>query len=199
MDEAQDLDQGIPAVEGPNPETKTEDLRAIVRGAIEEFFRFESAKTEPDYKAQLEAERARRAELEQRVNELTQESARSRAAAEEAERHASVREELQRLGVMKLDLAFRAVRDDINRGEDGRLRSRDGKELREYLSKFVAENPELLPGRVAGGSGAAGGQRSAEFSSSVDLNRIRPGMSAEERERARQEIARVASQTLRGI
>jgi ribosomal protein L29 len=33
----------------------------------------------------------------------------------------------------------------------------------------------------------------------VDLDRIRPGMNPEELERVRQEIARVASQTLRGL
>ncbi len=31
------------------------------------------------------------------------------------------------------------------------------------------------------------------------MDKIRPGMSAEDRERVRQEIARVASQTLRGM
>ena len=31
------------------------------------------------------------------------------------------------------------------------------------------------------------------------MEKIRPGMSAEDMERARQEIARVASQTLRGL
>ena len=33
----------------------------------------------------------------------------------------------------------------------------------------------------------------------VDLERIRPGMSAEEMQRVREEIVRVASQTLRGL
>jgi hypothetical protein len=33
----------------------------------------------------------------------------------------------------------------------------------------------------------------------VDLDRIRPGMSAEEMQRVREEIVRVASQTLKGL
>jgi hemin uptake protein HemP len=33
----------------------------------------------------------------------------------------------------------------------------------------------------------------------VDLDRIRPGMNAEEAERVRQEIVRIASQTLKGF
>ena len=33
----------------------------------------------------------------------------------------------------------------------------------------------------------------------IDLDRIRPGMSAEEMQRVREEIVRVASQTLKGL
>ncbi len=51
---------------------------------------------------------------------------------------------------------------------------------------------------MTGGSGAVGGPKSGPVSVGVDLDKIRPDMSAEERERVRQEIARVASQTLRG-
>ena len=56
-----------------------------------------------------------------------------------------------------MDLAFRAVKDDIVRTEDGRLIAQDGQEQRpvqDFLRKFVEENPELLPARIAGGSGA---------------------------------------------
>jgi len=62
----------------------------------------------------------------------------------------------------------------------------------------VNENPELLPARMAGGSGASAGQRATE-AGGIDLKMIRPGMSEEDKERVRQEIARVASQTLRGL
>ena len=58
----------------------------------------------------------------------------------------------------KVDLAYRAVKDEIDRGEDGRLVAQDGAELRDYLTQFVGENPELLPARLAGGSGASAGQ-----------------------------------------
>ena len=91
---------------------------------------------------------------------------------------------------MKIDLAYRAVKDD--------LAERDTTEMREYLARFAAENPELLPARLAGGSGASSGQK-ATPAGGVDLDRIRPGMSPEEMERVRQEIARVASQALRGV
>jgi hypothetical protein len=141
------------------------DIRSIVQAVVEEF-----------QKTELADERRRREQAEQKVNEL--------------ERSTAIRSELQRLGVAKVDLAYKAVRDDA---------PRDGAELKEFLAQFVGENPELLPARLAGGSGASAGRRSVPATGAVDLDRIRPGMSAEEMERVRQEIARVASQTLRGV
>jgi len=126
---------------------------------------------------ELAEERRRREGLERRV--------------EEAERGSAIRAELQKLGVAKVELAYKAVKEEIPR-EVG--------EMKEFLEKFVGENPELLPARVAGGSGASAGSRgSGAGAVAVDIDRIRPGMSAEEMDRVRQEIARVASQTLRGL
>jgi hypothetical protein len=114
-----------------------------------------------------------------------------------------VRAELQRLGVGKIDLAFRAVQDGIVRTEDGRLvaRSEAGETtLKEYLTAFVNENPEFLPARIAGGTGMTATPKApAGGRETVDLARIRPGMSAEEMQRVREEIVRVASQTLKGM
>jgi hypothetical protein len=124
---------------------------------------------------------------------LIAETEKARVKVEEAERSAAVRAELQRHGVAKLDLAYKAIKDEIQRGEDGRLIG-----MREHVEEFVKENPELLPARVAGGSGAGGGQRSTPGETRVELEKIRPGMSPEELDRVRQEIARVASLTLRG-
>jgi len=195
------MEQG--AKENPGaPTDNAADVRGIVREAIEEYARREVSKAEPAYKNELVEERKRREQLERRVNELIQENTRSRQMAEEAERNATVRAELQRLGVAKVDLAFKAVRDDVKRAEDGRLvaHSENGAvSLRDYLTQFVSENPEFLPARNLGGSGATTGQRTpASASSTVDLDKIRPGMSPEELERVRQEISRIASQTLGG-
>jgi len=160
------------------------DIRAMVQSAMQEFMGSQS---------ELAEERKRRESLEQKVNELV-------TAAEAADRSASIRAELQKLGVAKLDLAYRAVKDDVYRSEDGRLMAQGGADIREYLTQFVNENPELLPARMSGGSGANGGQRGGlGGSGGVDLDMIRPGMSAEDKDRVRQEIARVASQTLRGL
>ena len=128
---------------------------------------------------ELAEERRRREGLEKRV--------------EEAERGSAIRAELQKLGVAKLELAYKAVKDEV---------PREAGEMKAFLEKFVGENPELLPARMAGGSGASSGARgsgSGGTSGVVDIDRIRPGMSAEEMDRVRQEIARVASQTLRGF
>ncbi len=163
-----------------------EDIRAIVQSVMQEFLGGQS---------ELAEERKKRESLEQRVNELV-------TQAEASDRSSAIKTELQKLGVAKVELAYRAVKDDVYRGEDGRLMAQGGADIREYLTQFVNENPELLPARMSGGSGANAGQRGSGISGmggGVDLDMIRPGMSAEDRDRVRQEIARVASQTLRGL
>src|SRR5277367_3723007 len=112
------------------------DIRAVVTSVMQEFLGGQS---------ELAEERKRRESLEQRVNELVMENQKARTAAELADRGATIRAELQKLGVAKLDLAYRAVKDDVYRGEDGRLMAQGGTEVREFLTQFVNENPELLP------------------------------------------------------
>jgi len=179
------------------------DIQAIVRQAVQEFTNSEKARSEPAYKAELLEERKRREQLERRMNELVAENQRSRKTAEEAERNSAVRAELQRLGVAKIDLAFKAVQDGIVRTEDGRLVARgDSGEVpvKEYLTSFVNENPEFLPARISGGTGMTATHKAlAGGREAVSIEQIRPGMSAEEKQRVREEIVRVASQTLRGL
>ena len=179
------------------------DVQAIIKNAIHEYVNQEQAKAEPAHKTELQEERKRREQLEKRVNELIEENRRNRKMAEEAERGSALRAELQRLGVAKVDLAFKAVQDEIFRTEDGRLMAKTERgEVpgREYLSAFLSENPEFLPARIAGGTGmTATAKAPAAGAPTIDLERIRPGMSAEEMQRVREEIVRVASQTLRGF
>ena len=179
------------------------DIQAIVRQAIQEYAMNETAKSEPAYKVELHEERKRREQLERRLNEVVEENKRSRKQADEAERSSSVRAELQRLGVGKIDLAFKAVQDGIVRGEDGRLvaRGESGEvSMKEYLSSFVSDNPEFLPARIAGGSGMTATLKAPPSGGEpITLDRIKPGMNAEEMQRVREEIVRVASQTLRGL
>jgi ATP/maltotriose-dependent transcriptional regulator MalT len=179
------------------------DVHTIVQQAINEYMRQDSAKREPAYKTELQEERRRREQLEKRMNELVEENKRSRALAEEAQRNATIRTELQKLGVAKVDLAFKAVQDGITRTEDGRLvaRGENGEvPVADYLSGFVQENPEFLPARIAGGTGMTGTQKATPHAGAgaIDIDKIGPSMSKEELERVRQEILRVASQSLRG-
>ena len=189
-------------VDGQDGAATTGEVRAIIREAIQEYISTEHTKAEPAYKAELIEERKRREMLERRVNELSEENRRSRQIAEETERSASIRSELQRLGVSKVDLAFRAVKDDVVRTEDGRLVAKGSQgevALKDYLAQFVHENPELLPARIAGGSGAAAGHRAAPAAGGgIDIEKIRPGMSKEELDAVRREIARIASQSMLG-
>ena len=189
----------MPEPTGSNNQNKSE-MKNNVREAIEEFMQTESGKSEQAYRAELQEERKRREALEPRLNQLAEENRRAHAAAEEAERHSQIRSELQRAGVAKLDLAFRAIKDEIIRGDDGRLQSRDAKPLQEYVGSFVQENPELMPARIAGGSGAQKPSRASyhDGDNSVVLDQIRPGMNKEDLDRARQHIAKLAWQALRG-
>src|SRR3954465_10544445 len=100
------------------------DIQGIVRQAIQEYASGEQAKSEPAHQAELLEERRRREQLERRLNELVEENKRSRQIAEEAQTSSAIRAELQKLGVAKVDLAFKAVREDIVRTEDGRLIAR---------------------------------------------------------------------------
>lgn len=177
------------------------DIQGVVQQALAEFIRQQQTQSEPAYKAELQEERKRREQLERRLNELAEENKRSRKAAAEAERGAAIRAELQRLGVAKVDLAYKAVQDAIVRTDDGRLTARgeSGETgVKEYLAGFVAENPEFLPARISGGSGVTSSQKAGSGSGEpIDLDKIRPGMSREEMDRVRQEIVRIASQNLK--
>ena len=179
------------------------DIQAIVRQAVEEFVNNDKAKSEPAYKAELLEERKRREQLERQMNDLAAENKRSRHMAEEAERSSTVKAELQRLGVAKIDLAFKAVQDGVIRTEDGRLiaRGESGEmPVKEYLASFVSENPEFLPARITGGTGMTATFKAPPAGrETVSIEQIRPGMSADEMQRVRAEIVRVASQTLKGL
>jgi hypothetical protein len=179
------------------------NVQTIVQQAIDEYMRQDVARREPAYKTELHEERRRREQLEKRVNELVEENKRSRAVADEAHRNANIRAELQKLGVTKVDLAYKAVQDGIVRTDDGRLIARGDsgdQPITDYLTNFVQENPEFLPARIAGGTGMTGTQKATPLANGggIDLDKINPSMSKEEMDRVRQEILRVVTQTPRG-
>jgi hypothetical protein len=179
------------------------NVQTIVQQAVDEYMRQDTARREPAYKTELQEERRRREQLEKRVNELVEENKRSRAAADEAQRSTNIRAELHKLGVAKVDLAYKAVQDAIVRADDGHLVARgDGgdQSIAEFLAGFVHDNPEFLPARIAGGTGMTGTQKATSQPAGFDLDKIGPSMSREDLERARQEILRVVTaQTQRGV
>src|SRR6201986_4200457 len=134
------------------------NVQAVVQQAIDEYMRQDVARREPAYKTELQEERRRREQLAKRVNELMEENKRSRAVADEAQRSANIRTELQKLGVTKVDLAYKAVQDGIVRTDDGPLIARGDsgdQPITEYLMRFIQQNPEILPVRIAGGQGVS--------------------------------------------
>jgi hypothetical protein len=176
------------------------DIESIVQRAVQEYMHQDTNRKEPAYKAELQEERRRREQLEKRLNEVVAENKRNRQIASEAERSSAIRAELQHLGVAKVDLAYKAVQDGIYRSEDGRLMAKlDGGEVpaKEYLTGFVAENPEFLPARISGGSGVTSSYKVPARETAIDLDKISPSMDKAELEKVRQEILRVASQTLK--
>jgi hypothetical protein len=180
-----------------------DEIKNIIRQVVKEYAESERERAEPAYKAELLEERRRREELERRVNELVEDNRRSQAIAEEAERSSAIRAELQRQGIAKPDLAFKVVKEDVRRRDDGRLVGlcADGElPLREYVAQFVSENPEFLPARLSGGSGSGATQRSEPRASRapIDVDSIRPGMKREDLDRIRQEVARVAMDAMAG-
>lgn len=177
------------------------DIEQIVQRAVQEYMHQDTTRKEPAYKAELQEERRRREQLEKRLNEVVAENKRNRQLASEAERSTAIRSELQHLGVAKVDLAYKAVQDGIYRSEDGRLVAKvEGGEIpaKEFLTGFVAENPEFLPARISGGSGITSTYKAPPTNTAIDIDKISPSMDKGELERVRQEILRVATQTLKG-
>lgn len=195
MDQSQHEEKRVPEA------AQADEVKGLVRSVIEEYMTAERRQSEPAYKTELVEERKRREHLERRVNELVAENQRSRQAAEEADRHSQIRAELQKLGVAKVDLAFKIVKDEVVRTQEGALAAKTAegeKGLREYLSGFVKENPEFLPARIAGGSGAVSPAKNGPKGQGIELERIQPGMSREELQRVREQISQVMLESLGG-
>src|SRR5512141_974608 len=106
-------------MEATEQQSGQDQLKGMVRQVIEEYLTVDRQRSEPAYKTELVEERKRRESLEKRVNELVEENHRSRKMAEEADRHAQIRGELMKLGVGKVELAFKVVKDEVRRTDDG--------------------------------------------------------------------------------
>lgn len=177
--------------------TPDSGVQSLIRNILDEVMSSQQKQAEPAYKRELNEERSKRELLEKRLNEVIDENHKAKAATEALERESRIKAELQRHGVLKLDLAYRAVKDDIQCDSDGTLMARaaDGPlPLKDFVKIFLDDNPELLPARNTAGSGSLSPGRAKTTPSSFDLDSIHPGMSKEEMARARHEIARIANQ-----
>jgi hypothetical protein len=63
-------------ISNENQPVSGQDVKDIVRQAIQEFVQSEQSKAEPAYKAELQDERKRRESLESRLNVLVEENTR---------------------------------------------------------------------------------------------------------------------------
>ncbi len=158
------------------------------------------AKTDAEKRllAQLQREQRERAKLARRMEKLEAHALAKEKQAEERERQAAIRSELAGLSVTKTDAAFKIIRDDIYRGEDGKLyaKNAEGDEvpLKEYVAGWLKGFPEFQPPRTAGGTGATGGSRQdSSAAGTVTLEDIRPGMKPEEKQRVYRRIAELAA------
>lgn len=101
-------------------------------------------------------------------------------------------EDLEAKGLSKTSLATRVLQSEIHRARDGRLYgTKDGKTLpySEFIGEFLSENPELLPPRIAGGTGTT--RTDAGQHAPLSLDDIRPGMDPELQRQAWAAVSRL--------
>ena len=136
------------------------------------------------------------AELESTRRELEQ----LRSEKLSQDREIFLREQIRSLGVRNVDLAYRAVREDVHKDQDGSWIAEVGGATvpaTQFLKQFIARNPDLIPARMILGSGAP--SRTEEADHECDLDQIRPGMDPASMRRAREAVVRIIAQTKRSL
>lgn len=116
------------------------------------------------------------------------------------DREVFLRDQIRALGVRNVDLAYRAVREDVSKDQDGVWTAEvDGTKVpaTQFLKQFIARNPDLIPARMISGSGAP--SRAEETDHECDLDQIRPGMDPASMRRAREAVVRIIAQTKRSL
>jgi hypothetical protein len=140
--------------------------------------------------AQLAAQRELK-DLRERMTALTQEAEKAKLDAAKKELQSNLRSEISKhqfaTPKAQNDL-FNLLSGSVTRGEDGNYYGPDGVLLEEYVRSEYAERPHWHPTKPVNGSGA-GPSQPAGGNQVFDMSNIRPGMSKEEKERARQIIS----------
>lgn len=133
------------------------------------------------------------AALQRQVSELKAQKEESDRRAEEKDRHSAIRSALSGFewaNKNAQNAAFRIFESEIKRNEAGELVAPDGTAADEWIAKQMEdEHDYLLKPKQVGGVGATNSGRKEK---PIDLNDIKPGMSAEDLARVRAEIARLA-------
>ncbi|MDE2103010.1 MAG: hypothetical protein KGL39_37545 [Patescibacteria group bacterium] len=145
-----------------------------------------SAKVEKELaklRAELDAERKTRTEAE------------GRAKAEKLT--GALRTELLKyVPAERIDAALRIFGPDVKYTDEGNIvGGAEDSPLKDFIETTIKHHEYLLPAKSVGGAGASAGSRRVQ---PVDLNDLKPGMKADDLARVREEIARVASEAMRG-
>lgn len=116
------------------------------------------------------------------------------------DRDVYLKDQMRALGVRNIELAVRAVRNEVEMSDDGEwVAAINGErvEANQYLRSFVSQNPELVPARVISGTGIP--SRHGELQEECDLDQIRPGMDPSSMRRAREAVVRIIAQSRRAL
>lgn len=103
---------------------------------------------------------------------------------------------LKHVPAERVDAAMRIFGPDVRYSDDGSIIGGDDQPIGDFISSAIKSHEYLLPPKPVGGAGAAAGQRSG--GKTISLDSIKPGMSAEDLDAARAEVARVAQAALLG-
>jgi hypothetical protein len=132
-------------------------------------------------------------EMRQQFDLLKQENERTKKDAEAKDLDSLVRGEIGKFEFAKPGAAedlFSVLRSRVKRTEEG-IFSDDALSLPEFVKKSYDDRPWLSPAKPVGGSGAQGGSRNK---STMDLEQIKPGMSADQRTAAFEAVRRAMEQ-----
>ncbi|MBK7927502.1 MAG: hypothetical protein IPJ98_08415 [Bryobacterales bacterium] len=169
-------------------------IREEIARALE---RWKTPEAEPQRSAEESGESIE--SLKQALAASREEAAGLKAEASRLRKDQYLRQALSALGVENLELAVKAVREDIvEAGGQKWVAPGEGGDVpaQEYLAEFLKKNRELLPARRLQGGGMPASR--VESGGSVDLEEIRPGMDPVTLKKVRDAIGRAMGVFPRG-
>jgi hypothetical protein len=137
--------------------------------------------------------------LKQALAASRQEAAELKAEASRLRKEQYLRQTFSALGVENLDLAVKAVHEDIVEDGDRQWVTKTAGgavPAQQYLTEFLKKNRELLPARRLQGAGMPASRM--ESGGGVDLEEIRPGMDPATLKKVRDAIGRAMGVFPRG-